>query len=83
MIGSVTERVVPRLGALSSDIRPPMESTLSANPVSPDPAVGSAPPRPLSAISSFSLLSTTRAWTRARSALACLTTLVSASAMMK
>ena len=78
-VGSRAETVVPVPGGLSIATDPPSASRRSANPVRPEPAAGSAPPRPSSATVSSSTCPRWLTLTRTCVAPACLAVLASAS----
>ena len=77
--GSFTSREVPCPVRLSSCSVPPLASTRSLRPTSPEPRTGSAPPTPSSLMNSRTSPSSVSTRTSTTEALACLATLVSAS----
>ena len=80
--GSCAVTIVPLPGGLITNSVPPTASARSRRPRMPEPAEGSAPPRPSSVTSNFSTLPARVMSTFAFVACACFTTLVSASETM-
>src|SRR5205823_7162682 len=80
--GNVPVTTVPRPGGLITKRVPPAASARSRRPSIPEPARGSAPPRPSSLISKRSTSPSRANETSARVACACFVTFVSASEQM-